>query len=419
MRIRQKIQKRFSLDEVLLFVATFCVVSFALLENMSISIPAFSAVKNPLLYVAGVCVVSQINLLLRTFMKKKNFYIWIAVLVLCALLFLSTFINRKPVVGEVPLRSTVRMTLFFVELFALMIWVSERGHERFVVNLLFYYVLVLVILTDILLFSGIITFHDGSHECYLVGTKFTVSYLHMDLLMLWFIKENGQRDIRNVPKPVLFIATVLLVMVSIRVGCMTGVLGCIAQLALYLVINRPERKGLRFLNSPVTLVLVLLGSLSFPFVSELIMSIPTVKYFVVEILERSENLTGRIEIFQMFSDKLEGHWLFGFGLGNAHAASRALFGYANAQNALLQWILQAGVIPTVALVGLMVVVFRQRVRNRNFQNSMPLIALIYVYIVLGTVEITFGMSFFLWVALAYMLANKNRQSAKAPVLEGY
>lgn len=407
MKIRLKRKPRFSLEKLLLFLTVLCVSSFALLEYVSISIPLFTLVKWPLLYLGGACLISQINMLIKTFMKKKYFYVWIALLLLCVCLLLSGASNRNTASNINVMRSTVRTICFLVELFALMIWISEKGHGKFLVSFLFRYVLFLVIATDVLLFTKLIVFYDGSHEAYLVGTKFIVAYLHMELMTLWFLKSGIDMNRKNIPRILLIVAAVYLVAISIRVQCMTGVLGCVILFACFLVIDRPSRKGLRVLNSPVILLLSLAFCLLFPFVSELIVSIPAVKYFVVEVLGRNENLTGRVEIFQLFGKKMEGHVSFGFGMGNANLTAKTLFGYANAQNAFLQWILQAGFLTTAAMVLLIVTVFAQRSKTRQFKKTMPLVILIYVYILLGTVETTFSMNFFLWIGLLFALTNES------------
>ncbi|MBQ8909918.1 MAG: hypothetical protein IJY91_02620 [Oscillospiraceae bacterium] len=407
MRIRLKRKPRFSLEKLLLFVSILCISSFALLEYVSISVPLFTLVKWPLLYLGGVCLTSQINLLIRTFMKKKYFYIWLTLLILCGCLLLSGVSNRNTVSNINVMRSTARTICFLIELFALMIWVSEKGYGKFLVNFLFRYVLLLVIATDALMFTKLIVFYDGSHKAYLVGTKFIVSYLHMELMTLWFLKSGIDMNIKNISRILLIAASAYLVIISIRVQCMTGVLGCMGLFICLMLIDRPSRKGLRILNSPVMLLLSLAFCLIFPFVSELIVSIPAVKYFVVEVLGRNENLTGRVEIFQLFGKKMEGHALFGFGMGNANLAAKTLFGYANAQNAFLQWILQAGFLTTAAMVLLIVVVFAQHSRTRQFKKTMPLVILIYIYILLGTVETTFSMNFILWIGLLFALTNEK------------
>lgn len=395
------------MEKLLLFVAVLCVSSYALLEYASISIPIFTVVKWPLIYLAGACLLSQTNLLLKNIMKRKYFFILLALLAFCVSLLMSGNVNKDNSNEISIMRSTVRTVIFLIELFVLMIWAAEKGHGKFLINFLFRYELLLVIATDFLLFTKLIPFYDGSHEAYLVGTKFIVAYQHMELMTLWFLKSGVGFNVKNVSKLLLVAAAAYLVLVSIRVQCMTGVLGCLILFFCFILIDRPSRKGLSILNSPSFLLIALAVCLIFPFVSELVVSIPAVNYFVVDVLGRNENLTGRVEIFQIFGSKMEGHALFGFGMGNGNAAAKELFGYANAQNAFLHWILQAGVVTTIALVLLMLMIFRQRSKLGAFKKSMPLVILIYVYILLGTVEITFSMNFLLWLGVLFMQVNEK------------
>ena len=59
------------------------------------------------------------------------------------------------------------------------------------------------------------------------------------------------------------------------------------------------------------------------------------------------------------------------------------------------------------LVLLMLMIFRQRSKLGAFKKSMPLVILIYVYILLGTVEITFSMNFLLWLGVLFMQVNEK------------
>lgn len=416
MRIRLKINRRFSLERLLLYIAVICVSSFALLEHVTIAIPLFSVVKLPLLYVAGICILSQTNLLLRTFMKKKNFYIWLLLFGLCLALVLSAYSNRNTNIGTFPMLATFRAIFFMVDLLALMIWVSEKGYGSQVINFLFYYVLLLVIVTDVLLFTDIVKFSDGRHKVYLVGTKFTVSYMHMNLLTLWVMKTGRSVHIRQLPKIGLFLAAIFLVAISLRVECITGLIGCVLLfLCLFGMNPRGKSNLIDRMASPVLLLLALAAGMVFPFVSKLVISIPAVNYVIVEILGRSESLTGRTNIFEIFGTKMAERWAFGFGFGNGNAAAMELFGYANAQNAMHQWILQGGVVSAVMLALFMMAIFGQLRKSGNRKKAMPLVVLIYVYIILGFAETTFSMSFLMWVAMIYMIVNEKTAEERLPI----
>lgn len=409
MVIRIRKIRKLPFENLAMFLALLAVSSFALLEHVSIPIPDFSAVKFPLLYMGGICLMTQVNLFLRVWKKKKYFYLLAALFLLCVMLGFSAYANRVPVLGINPKRITLRVVLYLIELFLLAIWVSETGRSQYVIRFLFWYVLILVAITDILFFSRIVVFHSGKFENYLVGTKFSVAYMHMNLLTLWFAKNNLQFYREGKSKRFIFLVIPFLLAVSIRVDCMTGVLGCLVLFILFMLLNTRFQRKFLYFGSPVLLWAFLLGSVIFPFLAERIVSIPFISHIVENILGRDATLTGRLLIFNTFGAKMRGCWLWGYGYGNGNVAAEWLFRCANAQNAQLHWILQAGLPVTFLLGVIMTIVIRQLSRSSKQRHIMPLVILVYVYIILGTVETTFNMSFFMWLACIFMYVNEKPQ----------
>lgn len=409
MKLRIQTRKRVSVDTLLMGITAICVCYYAFLENASISIPLISYIKMPMMYLGGICILLRLFPLLRAIRKRRYFFIFTALFLLCGMLLLTVYFNRNTRIGDSPLRSTVRLVLYLVELFFLMVWAAETGRSKFLLDFLFYGILLMTAVSDFLMFSRLVVFWDGRFETYLVGTKFSVSYFHMNLLTLWFLRNRDRLTSDRKAKRVIILGVPYLAFVSIYVDCMTGVLGCVVLLVLFLLLNtQVQRKLMRF-NSPVLLTLCLLASVVFPFVAEAVVSIPAVTYFLEEVMARDTTLTGRMNIFSAFGRKMEDHWLWGYGYGNGNVVSESLFGYANAQNALLQWILQIGIPATGLLVLLMVMIFHQLYQSRNQKRSMAFVALIYVYIIMGTIETTFNMSFLLWFALIFMLVNEKQE----------
>ena len=335
-------------------------------------------------------------------------------LLLFAFLGLSAHFNEDPLFGDSPARMTRRFVLFWAELFLLMVWVAETGRGEFTIRFLFWYVLILAVATDFLLLTRLIVFRSGNFETYLVGTKFTVAYLHMDLLALWFVKNKGVFHFWQRSKMLTIIVAGIIITISAYVDCMTGLLGCFVLMWLFASLNTPVQKKLLKLNSPWLLLLILTASVIFPFMVQSIVSIPAVEVFLVDVLGRNGTLTGRLNIYEVYIRQMEDHWLWGYGLGNSNAAAQVIFGYANAQNAILNWVLQSGVLVTGALVSLIIIVFRQLSKVEEPMPIMPLVALIYVYIIMGAVETTFSMAFFLWIGLLFMCINEKNTGTEVP-----
>ena len=408
---RIRVPRSISINSMLIYVALFCVSSFALLEHVTISVGAFSPIKFYLLYLGFFCILMQIKTLSRCLLKKKYFYVLLAVFVFCMFLAISMLANRGSSMG-MPLYSTVRIVLFLVELFALMIVLAETGRGTAALKFLFWYTLLIVGVNDALMFSRVITFGTSRHEYYIVGTKFSVSYLHMDLLTLWlmvYAKRSG--GIRK-RKLAVFLATVFIVMVTIRTNCMTGLLGCILLAAIFGWLQTKKRKLLYRLASPGVLVLAIVVSVLFIGAVDTIVGIPVVRYFVEEVLNRDTSITGRTNIYEMLLENMQGHWLQGYGYGNANKTAMKLFGYANVQNGLMQWVLQIGVPATVSMLALFAQVFRQLKHSNGEKRElvMPLVILVYLYVILATIETTFNMAFIMWFALIFMLVTERREN---------
>ncbi|MBP3633295.1 MAG: hypothetical protein J6J43_01840 [Oscillospiraceae bacterium] len=386
--------------------------TYALIEHMSISIVEVSAIKLPLLYLGGLCMLPKLGLFFKRLKKKRYFYVIGVLLIFCVLIYISARHGAASSIGSTSVRPAVRLILYLVELFLLMIWLAEVGWGRRFLNFLFHYVLILTLVTDLLLFSRLIVFSNGDFESFLVGTKFTVSYFHMNLLTLWTMRRADQTYSDRRARRVLIIGVPVVALVSIYVDCMTGVLGCLVLVVLFFLFGKTGMKKLVYLNSPVVLLAAMVASVAFPFLAEQIVSVPFVTYVVETVLGRNSSLTGRMNIFGMFGRQMEGNWLWGFGFGNGNAASVELFGYANAQNALLNWILQTGIPATMLFVLLMLTVFHFLSKSKNITRSMPLVILVYVYTILGAVEVTFSMSFILWIAVIYLFVNEDAQPKK-------
>ena len=410
---RLRLPRSFTVSGLLIFVALFCVSTFAFLEDMSISIVSFSMLKLPLMYVGFGCLVLQLKTISRCLFKKNRFYTLLALVILCILLGIVMLLNLDAQIGESPLRYTVRLLLFLVEAFMLMIVIAETGRGHLALRFLFWYLLVLVLVNDVLMFTKWITFTDGKRESYLVGTKFSVSYLHIYLLMTWMMCQKYRKIRSSLPWWLVLLIAAAVVFVAIRVDCMTGVLGCILLVALTMFMENPKWMRWIRVTSPWVLLAAILASVIFAFVADAITEIPLIKFVVEDLLKRDTSITGRTNIYGMYAGNMEGHWLAGYGYGNANEVAVELFGYQTMQNGLLQWVLETGIPSTVCLVILIMQVFSviNRATGERRRRMTPLIALAYTFIALGTVEANYNLAFLMWIAAAYMVATEKSKAS--------
>ena len=410
--MRIQIRKTYYFQHLLLWIGLICVVSYALLENMSIPIALFSSVKMPLLYVGGVCVLFQLNVLLSNFLRKRYFYILFTVLFMCGVAFLSMIVNTDNLFGFSPERTTVRLILYLLELFAFAIVIAENGWSKVALSFIYRYVVVLVLATDVLMFTGLVKFGERDHVYYLIGTKFTVIYMHLNLIALWMVRNWKTEKFRNMPKWKMWLAGLMLVGLASYVDCMSGVLGGGIFVLLLMWLETSERR-VKVLTSSATVLLCIFGGILFVTIIGLILENPVIINFVENTLNRSTTLTGRLNIYQDFAGEMESKWLLGYGYGSGSIAAAKLYGYDNVQNAMLHWILQGGILLAVGLSMLIILTLRSSrlLKTDEMESLKPLFALIYTYMALGTVEITYSMAFILWLALVFMVSNdKNNVS---------
>lgn len=409
-----QIKKRYSLNEIMVIVALFCVSTFALMEHSSISISAISMIKTPILLLGAVAVASQAQTILRNFFKKKYFGLYAALIVLSGMLIWSMRANMNALIGESPLRDTVRLILYLFELFSLAVILAERGKGMFALRFVFIYEMALLVITDILMLSGAVRFFSGGFESYFVGSKFSVGYMHMNALTLWAMTRKPGAHKKGMPKKSIAALTVFLVVIAIRVDCMTGIIGCVILLGIYLLLTTRKSSTVRFFISSRMLVVFLLCSVVFSFAAQWLLNLPVISFIVENVFKRDTTLTGRLNIYLQYIQKVSDHWLTGYGYGNGNVVSVFLFRYENTQNAILQWVLQVGV-PTTAMLLYVMYWISCTVRRANdakVRRTLPMIALIYTYIVLGTVETTFNMSFLMWWAFIFMLVNERRKDPR-------
>ncbi len=409
MKIKLKRHIGFSFKNLWMYIAMFCVISFALLEDASISVPLVSLVKTPMLYMGAACLILQSFYLAKRLKKKRYFYIFTAILLLIAMLLVAAKYNEKPKLGDPPMKDTIRLVLYLLELFLLMIWVAEAGSSKKLLNFVFYYTFVLIVLTDLLLFTRLITFSNGYFETYLIGSKFTVVYYHMNLMVLWYMRNRDRLRSDKKARRVIYIGMPIVFLTAIRVDCVSGVLGCLVLFVLLLILEKPIQKKLLKLSSHWVLLLAMVICVVFPFIAETILDLPIVTFVLENILGRDNKLTGRLNIFLAYGREMRDHWLWGYGYGNGNIVSVTLFGYENSQNALLHWALQIGIPTTVCLVLLMLLIFRQLSKTSDKSRCMPVVALIYMYVVLGMIETTFSMSYLLLFGVIFMLVNEKKK----------
>lgn len=401
-----KLSGRVTISSLTFYVALFCIMTYSFCEHTTISIQAFGALKRPLLLLAGLCLFAQLKVLLKCIRKKEN----VTVLVLIVVFILTIVYQAISHVNLTASDIVINFSVYLLELFLLMMCAAATGREKQVFNVMFWWAFCIVIIVDLGIFTGWGVFPMGSLKSYLIGTKFSVSYAHIYLLAFFLSKTRNRSVVNQINVLLLIVYITIVFFITSKVDCNTGLIGCIIFVALVLILNASPSNALKKFGAPVLFTIILIGSALFAFASEQILSLPSVANFVVNVLHRDVTMTGRTEIYGVYLDVMKEHWLWGYGyIRSVNIFKPLFFGCANAQNALLQWITQIGILSTGILVTLFITIFKQLSKNKDLKTIMPMIALIYTFVLLGTVEITINMNFFLWMALIFMWSRQKSE----------
>ena len=315
----------------------------------------------------------------------------------------------------VPVYNPVTFTLMFegyiIQALCLVLYALVKGRVMDFFNFTFRVMAGLAIVTDLLMFAGI-HFTDGAFETYLIGTKFDIVYMHMNLMTLYFVKmKMGRKQKKEVKLPLRLLLTFLVinVVVSLRVDCNTGMLGSMLIVLITYICDRSQRAREKVFGSVKFFLLITAISTLFAYYIFWILNMPIVQHIIVDQLGRSLTLTGRTDIYELFPVVMKEHWLWGYGLGNSYPVCWSLFGYTDVQNAVLQWVIQIGVPASVCMVLIFAYIVSYYRRKERKLSVAPMLALLYVYLLLGTVEITVNNNFWLFIIMLFMLCCDDLQ----------
>ena len=136
-------------------------------------------------------------------------------------------------------------------------------------------------------------------------------------------------------------------------------------------------------------------------------------YIITQLLGKDVTLTFRTVIYSMLPSIMKGRWLWGFGYGTGYEVLMR-HGIVDAQNGVFDWIQQIGIFGTMLLV-MWLCIAMKRPKNDykiNYSDVRALTALIYVFVLMATVEITFSSDFLATVVLLYGIKMQRIQEGE-------
>ena len=388
-------------------ISTIHAVLVYLLVFFSTTYISYNPIRYFLLVVVAMMIASNVKILSRNTYRGLN----VGIAFFCIATLIVSYINRNGYTDRNPFLAAIVFTATLVEFVLTVEIFCQREEMQNLIKVFYRMTLLVVIATDCLILFTTIHLQYGG-DVFLVGTKFSVIYMHFYLISFFIADKNVRlRTIResSLNNAILVIFFIMTLIMSIELGTATGIVGTVALL-FFLWLN--EKNIGFFLNGKIFFV-ALMASLLFAVFVEIILSNSVVTYIITQLLGKDVTLTFRTVIYSMLPNIMKGRWLWGFGYGTGYEVLMR-HGIVDAQNGVFDWIQQIGIFGTMLLV-MWLCIAMKRPKNDykiNYSDVRSLTALIYVFVLLATVEITFSSDFLAAVVLLYGIKMQRIQEGE-------
>ncbi|CCX59790.1 putative uncharacterized protein [Blautia hydrogenotrophica CAG:147] len=362
-----------------------------------IQLPYFPGNENSLLIkttsIITFCIV-LIYMLFKLF-KKKFFWVNVILFSFVLLMMMSGVSNYGSLNTVNPLLSSFLISIRIIGLFLMIEYLTEINQFYSLIVIYSRLTSIFVIFNDIIILI-FPTLTSNMEPYYFIGNKFAVIYTHLQLLVLLLVRKNVEQ--RNCYKIYIILLAFLTAFMALRVECMTGLTGLIIFISFCILIKVTQNI---FYNPAVFFASLIVSSL-FVIAYEIILRFPLIQNLIISVFNRSLTLTGRTYIYANLFQILKEHWLWGYGYGSSYEICVKYLHFADTQNGIFEWILQSGIFVTACLVILLLVIINLYKKSKERREYfIPVLALLYTFLVLSSVEITIDMHFIFLLSILF------------------
>lgn len=320
-------------------------------------------------------------------------------------IILSTIINYF--IGYVTISNifeSILQALSILNLFCIF-FVYKKANELYRAKKIL--IVILWIYTIMSIITIVINGHgEGTTVVYFAGNKFRTCY-YMLLLTCLLYSELKTSLKKNIYTTVGFwVSLVLLIFVAIYVNCSTALV-CVAVFCAFMLLPNSVLKKL-FSRKTVFIALIVTGVIWL--FLQAILHLPVVQRIIVGILHKDLGLTGRFAIYSMLLDIVNKNPLWGYGYGNSIIYSCTHGMIANAQNNLMQVIVDYGIIGLLLFVNM---IYSNLPKTNEKMNYMYVY--IYIMLIAAIVEITFDFWFFVALFLVGFEGEISNKTSKIKI----
>lgn len=332
--------------------------------------------------------------------NKINFSTLVAFLIFTLVAVGSTAANKGGVI------KMVQCTVFFVTIlctYLVVEWYKLRSNEHLFIKSVFYTLLILCCICDI------VALGQRGADYYLLGTKFMVSYIHLLIIFLCQVLYRMKSIGKKMYKKVLVVLLAESLFMFFWVGCTTAIL--LFPLTIFaLFCTSKVRKMLQKRNILMTVFaagnFLILGM-------GILANNKLVQCFIRQVLGKGASYTGRLIIYEKITRIIESKPWFGYGYMSDIVNQVVTFG--NAQNGLLDIIIQYGIVGIICW-GIFVYC---SCRNMDDDNYWPVSVFIYSLIFASYIEIPFNLFFYLALAILSAFGQCDTKDSRQFVVRRY
>ena len=312
----------------------------------------------------------------------------------------SSFINRHNVVSTDPFKASLFFAGALVGIaVALEVLVVRIGYDK-IIDVFFKCSVFVNFVEDVYIFFGPVEWR-GDSTAFLLGSKFAVMYQHLILFWLLLAKTWDRPKLRIVN--ILYVLYALIV--ALKVDSVTGIVGFV----LFAVIVFLIRRSGGFFFKPYIAVLSELLAFAYVFVGTAIMSNEYIVAFIDKYMGGSSTMMSRVSIYETVFPLIAIKPILGFGYQTTYELGMQISGFSNTQNSLYEWAWYAGW-PAAVMILIVIYIGFHNIQRGYCQNCYVdyfIVALFYVYVFLGSIEILMQLPFFSILAVAIISTDRK------------
>lgn len=382
-------------------VAPISIISFLLFSNLIsiiyIQSPLYTLIQYICLLIVFMYVVSKAK-----YVRAIDMLFLIPAFIMMACIVISSYLNH---INSAALRESIYYAMLN---FTMCMFLVEAGNTGKLDKLLLggkIYLLILLTINDLLMIFMPRTFYNISGRdigTTLLGNKFNVAYAHLILMFLLIYEEKNEK--KRDKKVVAYV--ILVSVLCVFVECTTSLLASWVFLVLYFLPKNIKKIA----SNPLMFAGVFFLTAFLLLLFNGILEWAPIRYLIVDVLQRDITLTGRMNVYgYIYSIVSKSKW-WGYGYGT-DIVLRVSTWYANAQNALWDFIIRYGFITAITLfIYTMISVCKYFAYNLDClrKRNWLIFAMLYVYLFIGIGEIVFNKQFFFFVALLWASCSTRR-----------